>query len=59
VTAPLPSVDTSRAVSPAAAAGIAGLPRTGVATASLAAAALAALLSGTALRLLGRRRLAA
>jgi hypothetical protein len=30
-----------------------------VATASLAAAALAALLSGTALRLLGRRRLAA
>ena len=54
------AADSARAVSPAASSvGMAALPRTGVAIASLAAAALAALLSGAALRLVGRRRLAA
>jgi hypothetical protein len=59
--AALPSAaDTARAVSPAASSvGMAALPRTGVAIASLAGAALAALLAGAALRLFGRRRLAA
>jgi hypothetical protein len=60
--AALPSADTARTVAPAASAsstGFAALPRTGVAIASLAASALAALLAGTVLRLFGRRRLAA
>ena len=64
---PAAGTETARAVSPAAstsptaAAGQAlqALPRTGVALAALAASALAALLSGGALRLLGRRRVAA
>ena len=58
----LPAVDTSRSVSPAAAATTtspAALPRTGVAALSMAASALAALLSGLPLRLIGRRRVAA
>jgi len=62
VAAALPSIDTARSVNPApslAAAATGTLPRTGVAGVSLAASALAALLSGLVLRLLGRRRLAA
>ncbi|MDQ1491673.1 MAG: hypothetical protein QOJ23_4187 [Actinomycetota bacterium] len=59
----LPSIDTSRALNPAAAAttttNAAALPRTGVAALSMAVSALAALLSGLGLRLLGRRRVAA
>ena len=60
--------ETARSATPAAAptrtADTAGsvlgaLPRTGMAMAALAAAALAALLSGAALRLLGRRRVTA
>jgi hypothetical protein len=54
----LPSTDTARAVTPETSTA-AALPRTGAAVASLAASALAALLSGLVLRLLGRRRLAA
>ncbi|MDQ1567018.1 MAG: hypothetical protein QOF96_1898, partial [Actinomycetota bacterium] len=60
--ATLPSIDTSRALSPAAApttTNAAALPRTGVAALSMAVSALAALLSGLGLRLLGRRRVAA
>jgi hypothetical protein len=58
--AALPAVDTSRAVSPAVATtGTPALPRTGVAALSMAASALAALLSGLVLRLFGRRRVAA
>jgi LPXTG-motif cell wall-anchored protein len=61
-----PSAETARSLAPAAStspASVAGqilgkLPRTGAAAAALAMAALAALLSGAALRLLGRRRLA-
>ena len=48
----LPAAEAPRAVSAPAA----GLPRTGVAAASLGASGLAALLSGSALRLIGRRR---
>ena len=48
----LPSAEAPRM----AAAPAAGLPRTGVAAASLGASGLAALLSGSALRLIGRRR---
>lgn len=62
---PVPSTETARTVAPAASTSpsvggqiLAKLPRTGAAAAALAMAALAALLSGAALRLLGRRRLA-
>jgi LPXTG-motif cell wall-anchored protein len=55
--APLLTADTARAVTPAGTATAeAALPRTGVGAASLAASGLAALLSGAALRLFGRRR---
>jgi hypothetical protein len=57
VAAAVPAAEAPRAaatVTPAAT-----LPRTGVAIASLAASALAALLTGLALRLLGRRRVVA
>jgi hypothetical protein len=55
------TADTPRAaaLAPAATPTAAGLPRTGVAAASTAASALAALLSGLVLRLIGRRRSAA
>jgi hypothetical protein len=49
----LPAAEAPRAAVTAPAA---GLPRTGVAAASLGASGLAALLSGSALRLIGRRR---
>jgi hypothetical protein len=54
----LPTTETARSVTPVAAPARAatGLPRTGVAIVSLAASALAALLSGLVLRLFGRRR---
>jgi hypothetical protein len=63
---PAAATEAERSVAPAAAATAPGvntlgqaLPRTGVAIAALFAAALAALLSGGALRLLGRRRVTA
>jgi len=56
VAAAVPATEAPRA---AAAAPAATLPRTGTALASLAASALAALLTGLALRLLGRRRVLA
>lgn len=63
--APAAAAESARSVTPAATpTGVAGqttgqLPRTGTAVASLAAAALAAFLTGGALRLLGRRTAAA
>ena len=56
---PVAAAETARTVTPAPASAPAALPRTGVAILSAAASALAALLSGLVLRLLGRRRLAA
>jgi hypothetical protein len=62
---PAAAVEAERSVAPAASAAPAvntagqALPRTGVAIAALFAAALAALASGGALRLLGRRRVTA
>lgn len=56
---PLAEAPRAAAVAPRAAPVEAGLPRTGVAAASMVASAVAGLLMGLILRLLGRRRLAA